>query len=146
FTPLGNLKVSFNSGGSTGAIYFLWHFGDGLDSTSTEPNPTHTYKKDSTYHVCLDVKNGTNCAFTTCRNISPTGIVNISHQNIWKIYPEPFTTSLFISFDKNNKEIQRIEISDLMGRIIFIKNVEVLQSSSLQLNLSELAEGMYYLK
>src|SRR6185436_7511084 len=54
-TPLGNHTVSFNSSGSVGATSYLWTFGDAANSTSTDPNPTFTYTKDSTYHVCLEV-------------------------------------------------------------------------------------------
>jgi PKD repeat protein len=39
---------------STGSVQnYLWSFGDG--STSTDPNPTHTYAQDGTYLVALTV-------------------------------------------------------------------------------------------
>lgn len=57
FTP-GSLQnsVVFQST-STNATGFLWDFGDG--TSSTQPNPTHTYAQEGTYKVKLTVNN--NC-------------------------------------------------------------------------------------
>ncbi|AKB80302.1 cell surface protein [Methanosarcina horonobensis HB-1 = JCM 15518] len=47
-----SFTVNFSSEGSQGSKY-LWDFGDG--TTSTEPNPIHTYNKCGDYTVHLEV-------------------------------------------------------------------------------------------
>ncbi|MFJ8228884.1 ThuA domain-containing protein [Streptomyces sp. NPDC094448] len=55
------LKVAFSSAGTTDpdgdALTYSWAFGDG--GTSTEPNPTYTYRKNGTYTATLTVKDPT---------------------------------------------------------------------------------------
>ena len=48
-------QVKF-SNKSTNGITYLWNFGDG--TTSTEPNPTHTYTEEGNYTVTLSVDGG----------------------------------------------------------------------------------------
>ncbi len=54
------------SGLYTNATY-TWSFGDG--TSSSIPNPTHTYVANGTYIVCLKVNRGANCESTTCKSI-----------------------------------------------------------------------------
>ncbi len=57
--------ISFNSGGSTGAVSYSWDFGDGTPH-STNPNPTHDYPLMGNYTVTLTVSSGApnNCTST----------------------------------------------------------------------------------
>lgn len=45
---------------SVNADSYLWDFGDG--TTSTDPNPLHTYTKGGVYHVKLTATNNTSCS------------------------------------------------------------------------------------
>ena len=64
FTPtqvvFGTPTIVFASGSSTGASCWYWDFGDG--TTSTEPNPTHTYAVPGTYTITLRTTSGTSCS------------------------------------------------------------------------------------
>ncbi|MFF7199949.1 ThuA domain-containing protein [Streptomyces sp. NPDC008141] len=55
------LKVAFSSAGTTDgdgdALTYAWDFGDG--GTSTEANPSHTYKKNGTYTATVTAKDPT---------------------------------------------------------------------------------------
>jgi PKD domain len=42
---------------ATGDVRYRWRFDDG--TTSTEQNPTHTFREASTYHVIVDAKDET---------------------------------------------------------------------------------------
>ncbi len=56
-------SVSFtNTSTGTGALTYLWDFGDGTTSALT--NPTHTYNSGGTYSVKLVVLNPTGCTDT----------------------------------------------------------------------------------
>ncbi len=66
------LTVNFTSS-IIGATSFFWTFGDG--STSTSPNPTHTYNSLGSYDVTLIASNSVGCTDTLFRpyyiNIAP---------------------------------------------------------------------------
>ncbi|WP_328862238.1 ThuA domain-containing protein [Streptomyces sp. NBC_00306] len=55
------LKVAFSSAGTTDgdgdALTYAWDFGDG--GTSTDANPSHTYKKNGTYTATVTAKDST---------------------------------------------------------------------------------------
>ena len=61
------LTVSFSSAGTTDPegdpLTYNWNFGDG--STSTAPNPSHTYSASGRYPVTLTVSDGTNSPFAS---------------------------------------------------------------------------------
>ena len=52
---ISKLKVTFTDKSSGALIKYKWSFGDG--KTSTDQNPSHTYKKAGKYTVSLTVKN-----------------------------------------------------------------------------------------
>jgi glucose/arabinose dehydrogenase/regulation of enolase protein 1 (concanavalin A-like superfamily) len=64
---LAPLAVNFSSAGSVDpdgtALTYLWDFGDG--TTSTDPNPSHTYTANGTYSVTLTVSDGQKTATTS---------------------------------------------------------------------------------
>jgi glucose/arabinose dehydrogenase len=60
------LTVDFSSAGSSDPegqpLTYLWEFGDG--TTSTDPNPTHTYTNAGPYSARLTVSDGVNSSFS----------------------------------------------------------------------------------
>jgi gliding motility-associated-like protein len=65
--PEDNTPVTFVNQ-SVGAVSYLWAFGDGEISTST--NPVHQYNKTGTYEVCLTATNQAGCTDTACQQVS----------------------------------------------------------------------------
>ena len=54
------LTVQFTDcswGGGVPIVSWSWDFGDSTDGTSTQQNPSHTYKKPGSYYVSLTVRN-----------------------------------------------------------------------------------------
>ncbi len=135
---------------SKGATIYDWDFGDG--STGTEQNPVHTYASAGSYRVCLTVFNGSNCSFTTCRDIEAgtgTGVTLIEADNQLNIYPNPFIGSITIEQTSANNPIESIEVYDLLGRKVYEQQFSSDQTSNSKLrtvNFSALADGMYFLK
>src|SRR6185436_5195720 len=78
---LAPLAVTFSSAGSADPdgtpITYLWDFKDG--TTSTLPDPSHTFTANGTYPVSLTVsdgsKTGTATVPITVGNRSPTGVI-----------------------------------------------------------------------
>ncbi|MEO7445957.1 MAG: PKD domain-containing protein [Ferruginibacter sp.] len=65
--PQENVPVKFTNQ-SVGATRYLWNFGDG--DNSTETNPTHQYNATGTYKAQLIAYNAANCTDTTERDVS----------------------------------------------------------------------------
>src|SRR6185436_12247836 len=90
-------QVTFNSTGTSGDVtVYDWDFGDG--STSAVPHPVHVYTVNDTFHVCLTVYNGSNCSYTLCKDVDlvVTGSRDISAEENFIVYPNPFGNSIFI--------------------------------------------------
>jgi len=66
------LAVTFSDSGSTGladAHTTSWSFGD--SATASTDDPTHTYSKAGTYHVCVTIYDSkTSCSATYCTNVT----------------------------------------------------------------------------
>jgi len=64
--------VKFTSATNPTGTVYNWNFGD--NTSSGDPNPTHTYAHDGTYYVCLTVINtGIQCYQTICDSIRVPG-------------------------------------------------------------------------
>ena len=59
-----------------------------------------------------------------------------------KIYPNPFDDYITVAFDKS--EQRTISIMDESGRVL--NNYQVLESDNIQINLSDLIHGVYFMK
>ncbi len=73
-SPANPFAFSFNNT-SVGGTQYLWNFGDG--STSTSSNPNHTYTLPGTYTVCLLISNpNTLCQASYCDTLVVGSSVN----------------------------------------------------------------------
>lgn len=139
-----SLTVTFNSSSSSVDVTsHNWDFGDGF--TSTEPNPVHTYAKEDTFHVCLQVENGSNCSFTICRDVKafkPSGMNSLKEAG-WLVTPNPFTDRIIIQAPGN--EVKNIVVYNLIGEIALEKTFAVTENP-VRLDLSVLTEGIYFLE
>ncbi|MEM8886502.1 MAG: PKD domain-containing protein [Bacteroidota bacterium] len=64
------LTSAFGIPGSSAGLNFFWDFGD--STSSTQPNPQHTFQGPGPYLVCLTVTDSSGCAATTCHVIGTT--------------------------------------------------------------------------
>ena len=123
-------------------ISWSWDFGDSF--TSTVQNPIHVFPDSNAYSVQLIITDSTgamdtviymvditNCPVTSF--ISPTDV----ERNI-EIYPNPTSGILRVGMD--SREIKKLEIFDVFGRLVLS------ESHSSSLDLSKLTTGIYYLK
>lgn len=119
---------------------YYWTFGDNSNTTLKTPLP-HIYSQEGNYTVCLTVSNeyGNN---TFCRNIvidytTETSAINGGE---FKIYPNPFTSSIYI---KNTlfPSILHLKIYSELGNEV-IK--EMLFNVENELDLSSLNSGIYF--
>lgn len=65
-TPQENVFTEFTNQ-STGAVNYIWNFGDG--DTSNLVNPRHIFPATGTFNVCLEAINADGCADTVCVDV-----------------------------------------------------------------------------
>lgn len=149
---------------------FIWDFGDG--QTSNEEFPIHEYESEGFYMLCLTIlveaPNGFMvCTSTYCDtigisqmmlksngmtlNVIPetmTGIdQQIQHISEIKLYPNPASSTITLSYYLNSSENLSAKIYDLSGRVV----QSSIQSSpsgynEIQLDISQLSPGLYQLE
>lgn len=72
--PTVNVPSTFTNL-STGAVSYIWTFGDG--NNSIEVNPVHQYIMTGTYHVCLEARNQYGCKDTVCKDV-PADVIPLA--------------------------------------------------------------------
>jgi len=134
-----NTIVDFTANAEGGTSYY-WDFND--DSpTSEEQNPTHNFYIEGNYTVVCVSSNGL-CSDTATINIiieAPLGISSLN-ENL-KIYPNPSSSILHIL---SSETIENMRIIDLDGREIM--NQKFVNSKTIQLNVSALESGIYFIE
>ncbi len=134
-----NTIVDFTAN-AEGVTSYYWDFND--DSpTSEEQNPTHDFYVEGNYTVSCVSSNGL-CSDTATINIiieAPLGISSLN-ENV-NIYPNPSSSILHI---QSSETIENMRIIDLDGREIM--NQKFVNSKTIQLNVSALESGIYFIE
>lgn len=151
-----NFKRRPSSPGAT----FAWDFGDG--STSTVPNPSHTYAAAGVYYVCLTVSNtnaGGTCTETWCDSVNtnmpprphhprpPHGFreaagsdnMNVADAKV-TVYPNPMVENATVYLE-NTSGNATLRVYGMNGQIVLIKQVG---NGNNVINKENLTEGLYF--
>jgi hypothetical protein len=86
-----------------------------------------------------------NSTFSNKASNQVTSVNEISWNEEIRIYPNPSTDHIFVNLNNNGNSDSRIEISDLSGRTVMVRNIDG-SSSSVKINTTELQSGIYFLK
>jgi len=126
---------------STDAQNYLWDFGDGNNSTDT--NPYHEYTAIGNYTVSLTANNPwcTDNDFFEYESeivvLNPTRLIEFDNKKI-AIYPNPTTNYLNII---TNDELQKVSIFDTKGALILQK-----LDSKTRINIQDLPKDTYLIE
>ncbi len=138
---LGSGSFQFTNGSSNAKSY-SWDFGDA--SFSPAVNPTHGYLP-GTYDVILTAAND-------CGSVQDTQTINYTGinekdliRNAIKIYPNPNEGSFEVSLSVLVGEDSEITISDVLGKIIYEKQVSFNNSDKVKFDLSGYNSGLYFI-
>jgi PKD repeat protein len=124
-----------------------WDFGDG--STDTIQNPVHIYSTKGIYSVRLAVRTADACtdSVATSLYICPgTAINDIEQLLIAHVYPNPSSGLFKLEIDPSTKGTIQVEISDLLGRIVYSEK-NIVKNGLLQkdLDIKAQPDGIYFL-
>ena len=135
-------QVQFTDNSTNSPTSWEWTFEGGEPATSNEQNPSVTYATGGVYDVALTVSNvyGSDTkTMTDYITVNPVTGVGSTYPERVKIYPNPASASVSISFPK---QIESIEVFDLMGKQLLKKFVNV---NSIELDISGLDSGLYFI-
>jgi hypothetical protein len=142
FDKNDELSTTFNVdfiNSSTNADNSSWDFGDG--NTSAETSPSNSYNS-GTYEATLIVSN--QCGSDTVKQvIAHTAGIDEQSIEIVKIYPNPVSGLLYIS-SYGNVSLDAVKVYDLYGKEIFTQETSNNTTKELQMDMSSLASGTYY--
>ncbi len=152
--PLPTADFSFSISGGTvsftntseSADSYLWDFGDG--STSSTPNPTHTYTTSETYEVTLVATNdcGTN-AYTQTVNVQLSGLdEQAGTRYSLTASPNPFAGQVVVHYELSDNFRQAgLSVFNILGEQI--ANIPLGQASgSRTLDDTFRSSGVYYIR
>jgi PKD repeat protein len=137
--------MNFTNTSSAGTV--RWYFGDALNSTSTQANPTFWYKANGTYSVRLVVTNANGCSDSTSASIIVTGVrtgVNDLVEPLKiKVYPNPFAETVQIEIENTTMNFgnnDKIMVTNALGQVVY---QAVLNQKTMSLDNQNWSEGMY---
>jgi YVTN family beta-propeller protein len=139
--------VTFDNGSSAGNM--LWHFGDPLNSTSTERNPTFWYRENGIYQVTLKVTDAAGCSNETFMDIRVTGVRTdlkaLSLLGKVTVSPNPFSERLQLSIENQLftfRGKERLLVTNGIGQCVYER---IWNTPLLELDTQTWAEGIYNL-
>ena len=134
------LTVDFTDA-SSGALSWLWDFGDG--TTSTLQNPSHTYASDGDYDVKLYIENDILSWHETTKTVNPETLsVDTFDKLDFSYYPNPVSNILNVAFNENHENI-KVKIFNVIGQLV--KQETFKNKSNVTLNIETFASNMYFM-
>lgn len=144
----------------------IWSWGDG--ATSNLLYASHQYSAAANYSICLSVTASCGSTATSCYtyniykgnqgssniisiNVLPgkpeleTGFLTRNFEEDFLFYPNPNTGQFILELPNLSMQNSRIEIQDLMGKLIWSDNT-VQKRINIRINSSEIRTGVYILK
>ncbi len=139
---LGNGSMQFNSN-ATGAVSFIWFFGDG--GTSTQENPLYRYIGDNIYTATVRATSANGCVSTEQveARVSRLSTSNVDANGKIKLYPNPNNGRFEVFVDTQN-EVQ-ISILNLLGQEM---NAQINHEGEnhFKVNMNDLPAGVYLVR
>lgn len=132
---------------STGADYYYWTFNTSAGiSTSQGVSPKVKLKGPAIFELVAFTNNG--CTDTVSGNIWKTGLYEETVNTIGlNVYPNPFSESTVISYTTQKQQDVTIEVYNLLGELVFSKELTKQTSGSHEFSLNALkANGLYLVK
>ena len=136
---------------------YAWNWGDG--SSSTGPNPSHTYTDSGYYHICMALSDTFGCTISYCDSSTylrgqqqliisvnaiaqtTTGINDISNSAVTNVYPNPAVNTLHIITSMQG--IITYQLYNTFGQLLSQKEAFV---NDADIDMQNLIPGIYIIK
>ena len=130
---------------STGAVAWYWQFGDG--ASSTEQNPTYTYKKIDNVTVTLTVTASNGCQSTISSPVSVITGVEETNESI-TIYPNPLRNGpLMVEMSARGGATVKISMFNMLGQPLYEEEFQIAgEKIARVIPAGNLADGIYIVK
>lgn len=132
---------------STGAISWQWRFGDGGEST--ESNPDYSYNNPGTYLVELIVTGSDGCTSTLTREITVEMTTSTTEKNKLSqsinIQPNPVSDLAWVIYHLEERLPLEFLLTDVTGRILYQRDMGMQKNGQTVLDLSSYPPGLYFL-
>lgn len=137
---------NFTSTSTGNPTTYAWDFGDG--QSSAQQNPTNTYATSGTYTVCLIVSD-TCGSDTSCTSVL-VNVIGVNDPNDGfqvELWPNPSQDHVTVKVALPSVGELELRITDMAGRELFSLSPGATATTwQQQLDLSSLAQGMYFLE
>jgi len=171
-TPIPYELWVWNLSTGTSPFQFEWDFGDG--TSSFDPYPTHVYGASGPYNLCLTLSDAASCTSVYCDEVSIDGdgfyegmapenevrngfTIRVLNQlpaavpeqrfDDSRVWPNPVTDALNLSFRSTVSGNVPVSIIDLNGRMIRQESLAFARGgNSISLNAADLPAGLYLLR
>ncbi len=145
-TTSQGMLVQFDGTASQNAVNYDWDFGDGNTSTGSA-TPQNLYLTPGLFYtVRLTVTNSCGDKNSKTFRLDQIGLEELELANYFKLYPSPASKVVNISWSLPNVQIQKLEVRDVSGRLLLVKDNFAEQDLEVQLNVENLAQGFYSIK
>lgn len=136
----GNFAIQFTNNSTGMSNIYAWNFGDG--NTSTETNPLHTYSVNPNgLKVTLNAQNVCDTSEYEVTLPQFSSVSSLLNPSQWIIFPNPSKDKLNIK-SENNTLIEKIIITDMLGKQIFIEALQIPITSHV-IDVSAFGFGIY---
>ena len=138
-TDTNHLAIQFWDVSSYEPAEWLWDFGDGSPA-SQDTSPVHTFPAPGFYTVCLTVANQYSGS-SKCKvvELKTSGVAEGGGGGWFSVYPNP--TTGIVTIPNYNGDIRAIQVFDIAGKV-----VNQLSTSNIEVDLSDLSNGVYFLR
>jgi hypothetical protein len=124
---------SYTIDASAGFTFYEW--------STSETGQSITVNTSGSYSVTATDSNGCQSSDTIEVTIKPAGIGALDESVIWNVSPNPAKNQLSIKSDQSDYDLI---IMDALGKTILSQ--EITGKSQFDLNISDLPEGMYFIR
>jgi PKD repeat protein len=144
-----NYKFTPSNGSTPGAdanLSYSWFFGDG--SSSTSPVSEYNYNRDGIFTVTMVAKTNDGCECRTIKTVSVdlVSVAGVEKESGFVVYPNPSTGLFYVELVKVSEPTATVQVMDAVGSVVLTTTVKDLQANGGKVNLSGMANGMYFVK
>jgi len=148
FTLSGDVEagdtITF-SNTSSGAVSWLWNFGDG--TSSTDENPKHIFKKAGSFSVSLTATSDAGCQSSETKQLAVTGTEHGLTNSDLHVYPNPGSEKVRVEMDIAETGIPQVSFVNAQGKLLYDKQYSLATHSiTEEININSLPQGLYLIK